>query len=243
MARVYKKNNSLKDKIDKKIPIYLVLLIIVTLSFSLSIFYTEIPLFLFTPLLWFWGLLRIRKISSRNKRYKAGLTGEENVLRILKKLNNKYYIFTDINLPRREGINSAQIDTIVLSNRGITIVEVKNIKGLAVGNIKDEYIDIIKYKKNGDTYSKEIYNPYKQVKGHAYKLSKYLNHYGIDIFIEGIVFFNQVEEGVKPFKIKGSKKKIFYKERKLLKRIKGNKNFIDRDNLEKIIEILEEISE
>lgn len=234
MARIHGRKNSLKGKIDKKIPLYIISSLIITVILGGSIFYTSFPLFLLSPLVWFISIKKINKINLRNKKYKKGLTGEENVLHILKKLNGKYHVFNDINLPKSYYNEKAQIDIVIVSKSGVIIVEVKNIRGIASGNIDDEYISIL----NGNSINK-IYNPIKQVKGQGYKLSKLLKSKGVDTFVTGIVYFNRFEESTKAFKIKNSKNIVFDKEKKLLKRIKKNKDYLSKEELEKVIDILD----
>lgn len=233
MARIHGRKNSLKDKIDKKIPLYIVSSLIITVILGVSIFYTSLPLFLLAPFVWFISIKKIDKINIRNRKYKKGLTGEEKVLRILKRLNGKYHIFNDINLPKSFYNEKAQIDIVVVSKNGIIIIEVKNIKGIASGDIEGDYITI---SKENSTY--EIYNPIKQVKGQGYKLSKLLKSKGIDNFITGIVYFNRFDESTKAYKIKKSKNIVFDREKKLLKRIKKNKDYLSKEDLEKVIDIL-----
>lgn len=234
MARIHGRKNSLKGKIDKKIPFYIIISLIITIILGGSIFYTSFPIFLISPLVWFISIRKINKINIRNKKYKKGLTGEESVLHILKKLNGNYHIFNDVNLPKTPYNEKAQIDIVVVSKSGIIIVEVKNIKGIASGNIDDEYISIL----NGNSTNK-IYNPIRQVNGQGYKLSKLLKSKGIDTFVTGIVYFNRFEESTKSFKIKNRKNIVFDKEKKLLKRIKKNKYYLSKEELEKVIDILD----
>lgn len=63
----------------------------------------------------------------------AGLQGEQNVTRLLRDgLPNDSYIFNDITL--RRGLRSAQMDHVVVSPRGIFVVETKNWRGLISGD-------------------------------------------------------------------------------------------------------------
>jgi hypothetical protein len=71
----------------------------------------------------------VRKLIEQElNRRNAGLWGEKEVDKKLKKLNQKkYYIFSDLRLPHLD--TYFQIDTLILSKKFAIIIEAKNIAG------------------------------------------------------------------------------------------------------------------
>lgn len=85
----------------------------------------------------------------------------------------------------------AEADNIIINSRGIFIFEVKNLRGTLLGD-EDTYDWLqIKDAGYGNAYQKTVKNPIKQVKRQIYILSKLLKDNGINIWIEGYVFFVQ----------------------------------------------------
>lgn len=85
----------------------------------------------------------------------------------------------------------AEADNIIINSRGIFIFEVKNLRGTLLGD-EDTYDWLqIKDAGYGNAYQKRVKNPIKQVKRQIYILSKLLKDNGINIWIEGYVFFVQ----------------------------------------------------
>lgn len=76
----------------------------------------------------------------KNKRIlKAGIIGEQNVQNVLKKLNQKkYYIFNDIILSHPNK-RTSQIDHLIISRKGIFVIETKNYSGVLYGDVKEKY--------------------------------------------------------------------------------------------------------
>ena len=83
----------------------------------------------------------------------------------------------------------AELDNVVINNRGVFIIEVKNYSGILIGDEDDfEWIKN-KYTEAGNFYQKSVKNPIKQIKRQVYILSGYLKAHGFDVWIEGYVFF------------------------------------------------------
>ena len=77
--------------------------------------------------------LKIKESKAEEDSASAGLQGEQNVTRILRDgLPNDSYILNDITL--RRGLRSAQMDHVVVSPRGIFVVETKNWRGMISGD-------------------------------------------------------------------------------------------------------------
>lgn len=116
----------------------------------------------------------------------AGMSGEQAALDCLASLDDKCYIFTNLHIPY-EGKES-ETDIIVVSPAGITIVEVKNHKGVIRGDTSDH--ELTQDRGRGDEdEDKHFYNPIKQVATHAYRLGGYLRSKNLSTHIRTCVFF------------------------------------------------------
>ena len=82
----------------------------------------------------------------------------------------------------------AELDSVVINNRGVFIIEVKNYSGILCGS-EDDY-EWIKSKTTeaGNEYVKTVKNPIKQVRRQVYVLANYLKQYGIDVWVEGYAY-------------------------------------------------------
>lgn len=82
-----------------------------------------------------------------------------------------------------------ELDCVVINNRGVFIIEVKNLSGKLVGDEDDRDWVQYKYSSGGNLYQKTIGNPIGQVRREVFLLSRYLKRCGIDVWIEGYVLF------------------------------------------------------
>lgn len=119
---------------------------------------------------------------------KRGIEGEENTFKALAKLPDNYHIFNNVQI-EHQGY-SHELDIIVLGPNGVFVVEVKNLNGSISGNILDSRWIQHKIGRKGGEYSQDIRNPVKQVKGQVHSLAKSLQATGIDVWVDGIVFFS-----------------------------------------------------
>lgn len=118
-----------------------------------------------------------------------GLQGESKINHDLKKLiRNDECLFTNILLPLKNG-NKTEIDSILLSRKGIFCIEIKNWVGHISGNEESEYW-IQKY---DDPYmmDKKHKNPFKQNENHCRVLERTLN-YEYDVY--NIILFPFIED-------------------------------------------------
>lgn len=116
----------------------------------------------------------------------SGLEGEQAALDLLMGLGRCCHIFMNLRIPYRDG--ESETDFIVVSPEGITIVEVKNSKGIILGDASNEELTQRKPHRKGDT-EKVIRNPIRQVSTHIYRLSGFLRSMGIDTWVRGCVLF------------------------------------------------------
>lgn len=82
-----------------------------------------------------------------------------------------------------------EIDTLIINENGIFIIEVKNYHGTLSGQIDDYSWTKTKISPGGNVFTKEVKNPIKQMKRQTYLLSQYLKSNNIRIWINGYVFF------------------------------------------------------
>ena len=118
----------------------------------------------------------------------SGLKGEKLLSKIAKKHKNDYNIF--LNLPIRYKRNRSEIDMLMVSEKGILIVEVKNHSGTLVGSDKDEMWCQYKHYKDGRSTESEMKNPIKQISRQRDILKNILRSHGYDVWIDGVVYFS-----------------------------------------------------
>jgi hypothetical protein len=119
---------------------------------------------------------------------RAGRLGEKIAAGVLGEiLNNDDFWLTNVNLCV-EG-KQTELDNIIVNEKGVFIIEVKNYFGELFGNEDD--FEWIKNKVTpaGMTYQQSVKNPIKQVRRQIYILSQLFKSNGIRVWIEGYVFF------------------------------------------------------
>lgn len=124
------------------------------------------------------------QIEQELNRRKAGLWGEREVDKKLKRLNqDKYLIIRDLRLPNGDG-TFFQIDTLVLSTSFILIIEAKNITGAL-------YFDLVNhqfYRINNDGSKESFADPVSQARLHLQQLRQWLLKYKFPtIFMDFLV--------------------------------------------------------
>lgn len=118
----------------------------------------------------------------------SGLKGEKQLYKIAKHHKNNYHIF--LNIPVRYKRNRSEIDMLMVSEKGILIVEVKNHSGTIIGGDKDDHWCQYKHYKDGHTTESEMKNPIKQISRQRDILKNILRSHGYDVWIDGVVFFS-----------------------------------------------------
>lgn len=118
----------------------------------------------------------------------SGLKGEKLLYKIAKKHKNEYHIF--LNLPIRYKRNRSEIDMLMISEKGIVIVEVKNHSGTIIGGDKDEHWCQYKLYKDGRSTESEMKNPIRQISRQRDILKNILRSHGYDVWIDGVVLFS-----------------------------------------------------
>lgn len=110
----------------------------------------------------------------------AGAAGESAVSRLLlKQLDDSWYLINDC------VVNNAQIDHILIGPSGVFVIETKNYKGDVYGGREDHNWTKIRLGR-----VKTFYNPVKQSKTHAFRLSDILRAGDFDYFVFALVVFS-----------------------------------------------------
>jgi hypothetical protein len=119
-------------------------------------------------------------------RVRAGKEGEKEATEIIKRvLRENDILLTNVRIQYKE--KETELDNVIINNRGVFIIEVKNYSGVLIGGENDYEWTKYKVSRGGNTYEKQVRNPIKQVKRQVYILSRFLKYYGINVWIDGYV--------------------------------------------------------
>lgn len=124
-----------------------------------------------------------RPVFERPER-RAGRRGEAiatDVIRQVLREDDHLLSNVRVTIPEKE----TELDNIVVNKYGVFIIEVKNYKGKLVG--AEEDFEWKKYKTTdaGNTFEKTVKNPIRQVKRQIYILARYLDYYGVKVWVKG----------------------------------------------------------
>ncbi|MDU1412383.1 MAG: nuclease-related domain-containing protein [Clostridium sp.] len=183
MAKIIHNNNSLENgltELKKKSTSWLIVTLI---SFFLFIPTNGISLPIFML-----GAIMYNKYSKPLKLRKIGLEGENRISKVFENLPDSYTVISNLNLDPTN--NWANIDNLVIGTNGLFVIKTKNINGKIKGDASDKYLVQHKTGRKGGHYSKDFYNPIKQVNSQIYKLSLTLNSNNLNERIQGIVYFS-----------------------------------------------------
>lgn len=113
-----------------------------------------------------------------------GSFGEKQVIALLKKLDPENNIlFNDLYVPKKDG-TTAQIDHILVSNKGLFVIETKNFDGWIFGSENSPHWTQVLYKRKN-----RFYNPVWQNSTHIKVLKEYLGKAVENIPIYSIIVF------------------------------------------------------
>lgn len=117
----------------------------------------------------------------------AGIEGEwiaEHRIRSIIRDDDHYYLNLQINF---DG-SRAELDNLIVNHNGVFVIEVKNYSGILFGEEDDEWWKRIK-NVYGEDVEEIIDNPIRQVERQAGILGSLLRSNGIDVWVEGYVYF------------------------------------------------------
>lgn len=104
---------------------------------------------------------------------RIGNDGEKKVADILSRLpSSNFKLYNNVMLKTKSG--TTQIDHILVTDRGIFIIETKAIKGMIFGDAHSKYWTQCLYGKGKSIMKHSFYNPYWQNRGHIKNLIYHL---------------------------------------------------------------------
>ena len=136
----------------------------------------------------FLAIRLFRKKREQREIKSAGNKGEAYFNNMLKSiLRNDDVLIRNVCL--QVNGKEAEIDSLIINNNGIFIVEVKNYNGRLYGDIDDFEWTKEKVSPGGNVFYKQVKNPIKQIKRQTYILSQFLKENNIRIWISGYSYF------------------------------------------------------
>lgn len=187
MAKIHKGHNHLKEKARTNL-----LLSILFILPSVMYFYAFIVhRFHFEGFYHLLGIVPAMIGFSFFRKYsslKSGIEGESAATNALSSLPSSYEVFSTVQIPTKNKL--AEIDNIVVGENGIFVIEVKNHNGTIVGSEEDRSWTQHKVGQKGGEYSSKMNNPVKQVRWQVHQLAEYLRKNGVNLWIEGAVYFS-----------------------------------------------------
>jgi hypothetical protein len=185
MKRIYRAYNPLKREfIDQIFFIFCLWLfsfyILVLFEYFQVFSYFALPYISFVSIMTtFWG--------NKARLCLNGLSGEYNALHIIKNIPKSYKIFLNVTISHND--KSSETDLIIIGEKGVFIIEVKNHIGVITGKEQEHNWTQFKETKFGGKYINPFFNPTKQVKTHVFRLSEVLKEIHYDNWIQGVVYF------------------------------------------------------
>lgn len=134
--------------------------------------------------------------SRKNKEYnilKSGVQGEKQTCDLLRKLPKNFTIITNPVISYKGKEN--ELDTVVIGENGVFIIESKNYRGVVCGKTSEQVWKQIKKGKNSSTYEKEVKNPVRQSDNQRRKMREILNEANINADVFPVLYF--VDDNVK----------------------------------------------
>ncbi|MDE6548324.1 MAG: NERD domain-containing protein [Muribaculaceae bacterium] len=126
-----------------------------------------------------WGVVWWR----RGKARRSGKRGEKMVAKELGRLKKKdYIVINDLMLPSSNG-RTSQIDHVVVSSRGIFVIETKNHAGRISGAEHAQY-----WQQHLSSQSRSLYNPLLQNRSHLRAIRRLLPKMDAEFFSSMVVF-------------------------------------------------------
>lgn len=196
MADFIKVNKDLEKKYRKKYFLSTVLITFILFTVGILILYiysiTKILSLIVIGLLFIiFGValfpLLLKKGKSKKDIIRSGIEGERAATSTLKNLPDSYTVLQNVKINFDGKIS--EIDNIIVGKTGIFIVEVKNNRGIIFGDSRENQWSQTKNGKGTASYTKNFYNPVKQVGTHIYKTSRFLRNNGIKKHICAAVYF------------------------------------------------------
>lgn len=141
------------------------------------------------------SVLAVRLWWHNGKAARKGKQGEKQVAKVLAKLKRKDFIcFNDVLIPSKgknnavnsnqpHAVNTSQIDHVIVSTRGVFVIETKSHIGRIAGSEHSQY-----WEQRLQGYSCSFYNPLLQNASHVKALKKLLPSVPDEAFVSIVVF-------------------------------------------------------
>lgn len=123
--------------------------------------------------------------------YEAGVAGEQVTAQIISDLSDQYFGVQNLQVTFED--KTSELDMVVVGPTGVFVIETKNHRGTILGDYEDQYWTHNKISHQGNEFTKELYNPVKQVGTHVYRLANFLRSNGIHVRVESAVYFSDPE--------------------------------------------------
>ena len=125
----------------------------------------------------------------------AGRRGERVATRYIESvLREDDSLFTNVSISY-DG-RPAELDNVIVNKFGVFIIEVKHYSGHLSGAEDDYEWTKVHISDAGNSYVKTVKNPIKQVKREVYILAKYLDYYGVSVWVDGYAMILGAESPV-----------------------------------------------
>lgn len=162
-----------------------VVLLVIYIGFSL---YSNVVLgYMFIVIMAIAAALNFT-ITKRYNVLLSGFKGEKSLRKTVKKLGSEYTVFA--NVPVRYKKNRSEIDLLVMCDRYIIIIEVKNHSGYIYGNHKDETWTQRKIYRDGKTTETVMTSPIRQMRRQRDIIKSILRANDLDQWVDTVLYFS-----------------------------------------------------
>ena len=129
-------------------------------------------------------------LSRRYRILLSGHNGERALFKIIRHINwgADSAVFTNLPVVFRK--NRSEIDMLLVGERGIVIIEVKNHSGIITGNSSDDFWLQRKKFSGGKSTEKKMLNPLIQLRRQRGIIKSLLREQGLDVWVENLLYFS-----------------------------------------------------
>lgn len=161
--------------------------VLMLISFVMFKMYEKKPLAIVFIILIFLCNVSYIFLAQQYNILNSGRRGEKMLQKAVKRLSGNNIIFC--NLPVRYKRGRSELDALIISRRGVIIVEVKNHSGTIQGSWKDEkWLQRKHYREK--TTDLEMDNPIKQMRRQRDIVKSILNASGENVWVDTVLFFS-----------------------------------------------------
>lgn len=129
-------------------------------------------------------------VARRYRILLSGYRGERALLKLIRKMRLRDTTLVFSNLPIHYKRNRSEIDLLIVGEKGVLIIEVKNHAGTISGNDNDETWLQRKVYKNGRVTETQMANPFRQIKRQREILKSILRAGGHNVWVDNLLYFS-----------------------------------------------------